>query len=768
MEFLDSYFEDEVREGFPVSSLMKRAWAAQLQLFDEIRNVCEKHGITYFAEWGTLLGAVRHGGMIPWDDDLDICMKRKDFQRFLSVVKELPEGCWIQDFRVSEDHDDLIAKIVNTRSNFLNEKQLEIYHGFPYHCGIDIFVYDFFPADQKEKEEYISLLQDIVKIVRLLSCREETREQISDEKLEQCLRRLEDLCGITFDRKHSLTQQIYELLETRIAPLYSEQESDELTNIPKFGINPEYRMPKSCFEESFEIPFEMTKIRVPAGYDHLLDHCKYGNYMNPVRADGMHDYPFYKELNEYVLKNSETALLEYVFQKEDLEAHPRCEEKSLKQRAGEYAGLFAETGQSIRQFLLENDYDTVKQLMADCQNLAIQIGTEIENAYGRLTIIEVLEEYCEFLYRIYEKLEKEGKLSATEEIILAWQGYDDKMQSAFREFMQRQEIVFIPYKSDYWHTMQPLWKQAGEEENDVTVIPAPYYYRDCYGGVKRDTMQYEVKNYPENVVLTNYLEYDFKKHQPDVIVIQCPYDEYNYGITMHPFFYAKNLRQYTRKLVYVPALIVDETYGIDEHMREMLRPYCNTPGVFFADEVIVPSDTMKQAYVDILTEFAGEETNSIWQEKITVREEVKDAVPDGQNTQPELPEEWTKKFQKPDGSAKKIVLYTTSVSALYCYGEEALRRIQNVLDEYKEKQEETVLWWFPDRNVRQIMRKRNPAIWRKYCDILQNYKEAAWGILDDSGDAARAVAVCDAAVGDGGVLLHQCRNAGKEITLQKY
>ena len=60
MEFLDSYFEDEVREGFYVPSLMKRAWAAQMELLEVVQNICDKHQIPLYAEWGTLLGAVRH------------------------------------------------------------------------------------------------------------------------------------------------------------------------------------------------------------------------------------------------------------------------------------------------------------------------------------------------------------------------------------------------------------------------------------------------------------------------------------------------------------------------------------------------------------------------------------------------------------------------------------------------------------------------------------------------------------------------------------
>ena len=66
--------------------MMKRAWAAQLEVLQRIDEVCGKYNIEYFANWGTLLGAIRHKGYIPWDDDLDIGMKRMDYERFLKIA----------------------------------------------------------------------------------------------------------------------------------------------------------------------------------------------------------------------------------------------------------------------------------------------------------------------------------------------------------------------------------------------------------------------------------------------------------------------------------------------------------------------------------------------------------------------------------------------------------------------------------------------------------------------------------------------------------
>ena len=105
MEFPVSFFKDEVRLGFYIPTAVKQAWAANLAVLFEIDSICEKHGITYFADWGSVLGAVRHGGYVPWDDDLDICMKRDDYVRFRAVARdELPQGFVIHDFETKENH----------------------------------------------------------------------------------------------------------------------------------------------------------------------------------------------------------------------------------------------------------------------------------------------------------------------------------------------------------------------------------------------------------------------------------------------------------------------------------------------------------------------------------------------------------------------------------------------------------------------------------------------------------------------------------------
>ena len=143
IEFSSSFFEDEVREGFFITSMMKRYWACQLKVLSQIAGICERHGLKWFADYRTLLGVVRHKGFIPWDDDLDICMLRDDWEKFFKLAKdELPAEYVVMTLDEQPEYKEITGRVVNSHAIDYSPQHLEEFYGCPYSVGVDIFPLD--------------------------------------------------------------------------------------------------------------------------------------------------------------------------------------------------------------------------------------------------------------------------------------------------------------------------------------------------------------------------------------------------------------------------------------------------------------------------------------------------------------------------------------------------------------------------------------------------------------------------------------------------
>ena len=88
MEFRDGLINmhEEVIDGHLVTTETKKLWAVEMDIAQKLLDVCKKHNLPIWAEAGTLLGAVRHKGFIPWDDDMDFCMMRKDYEKLMEIA----------------------------------------------------------------------------------------------------------------------------------------------------------------------------------------------------------------------------------------------------------------------------------------------------------------------------------------------------------------------------------------------------------------------------------------------------------------------------------------------------------------------------------------------------------------------------------------------------------------------------------------------------------------------------------------------------------
>ena len=149
-----------------IQEQIHRVWAFEQEILDVIDQVCARYQLRYSLAYGTLIGAVRHGGFIPWDDDIDIVMPREDYEKLLTVWNDAaPKGYILQNIRTDPDCTNNFTKIRKDHTTFLQD-DAERTKG--YHKGIFV---DIFPGDRVAPGKVSGTLQYIACAVNLLYTR---------------------------------------------------------------------------------------------------------------------------------------------------------------------------------------------------------------------------------------------------------------------------------------------------------------------------------------------------------------------------------------------------------------------------------------------------------------------------------------------------------------------------------------------------------------------------------------------------------------------
>lgn len=414
----------------------------------------------------------------------------------------------------------------------------------------------------------------------------------------------------------------------------------------------------------------------------------------------------------------------------------------------------------------------ISETLVQCQESAIMLGTAIET-YGEKysPLVQILEDYCENLYQINEGLfDKNLRHKITKRI----QKQLTNLQNSIKYDLpdDKKEVVFLPYKASMWDSLESVWKAADAAPDcDAYVIPIPYFDKNPDGSFKEE--HYEGNLYPKDVSITRYDEYDLEARHPDVIYIHNPYDECNHVTSVHPYFYSKNLKHFTDKLVYIPYFILEEIEPENQAAIEGIKHFCFLPGTIYADRVVVQSENMRQIYINEYLKAAqemglsGEHVDKKFLEKkfLGTGSPKIDKVLNTKKEDLEIPEEWLKIIEKPDGSWKKVVFYNTSVSAMLQHSEQMLRKMESVFVTFKENKDEVALLWRPHPLIQATIESMRPQLWEEYQKIKDKYIEEGWGIYDDSADLDRAVVISDVYYGSESSVVKICQTVGMPVMI---
>ena len=259
----------------------------QLEMLMEFVRLCKENNIRYSIYAGTLLGAVRHKGYIPWDDDIDIAMLREDYEKFKKVAHKLnPDLCSFQDHDTDPEYRWGYGKLRRVNTTFIRtcSEHLKSKTG----VFIDIFPFDDIPKStlaQTLHHFYCFLLRKVLysEVGRL-----SPYENIFTRAIYSCLSKID--VDIIFKQINFLASKSKNSSPNRVRIL-----TFPPTRAIKKDLKPEdrYGVPKEWFLDLSEYEFEGLTLWGTKEYDSILK-CMYGNYMNPPEIEECEGHAAYR------------------------------------------------------------------------------------------------------------------------------------------------------------------------------------------------------------------------------------------------------------------------------------------------------------------------------------------------------------------------------------------------------------------------------------------------------------------------------------------
>ena len=267
LDYGKDFLKEEVRCDYTIDSEMKRIWAVELDLVNELKRVCDKYGIQYFADGGTLLGAIRHKGFIPWDNDIDLCMFRDQYEKLCEVApREFKHPYFFQTEYT--DPTSLRGHAQLRNSETTGAIRIELNKTARLNQGIFI---DIFPLD------------NVPKLSSPLQTWQGTKMRILRGTLSQKMGTAEAnsfAAKVLRFASHFVTRDFLFRCINKNYVRYNSPDNPYIVCLASYYKVQKETFPKEAFGEPVRVPFEDGMFPVPQDTDLILTTI-YGDYMTP-------------------------------------------------------------------------------------------------------------------------------------------------------------------------------------------------------------------------------------------------------------------------------------------------------------------------------------------------------------------------------------------------------------------------------------------------------------------------------------------------------
>ena len=279
------------------------------------------------------------------------------------------------------------------------------------------------------------------------------------------------------------------------------------------------------------------------------------------------------------------------------------------------------------------------------------------------------------------------------------------------DLQAQKRIVFFPYKASMWDSLESIWKESVQDARcECLVVPIPYCKKEngaleaCYEGM----------DFPEDVPIVDYREYNLAEDRPDVAYVHNPYDEYNSVTSVFPEYYSYNLKKYVDKLVYVPYYVTSG--GVSEQQKQL-------PIYEHMDYMIAQSELFREGFASYP-----------YYEKVVALGSPKfDRIIHA-----------TKGEKK---GSEKTVMLNTSIACFLKDEKAMLNKLRAVFEAFRQVNGVSLIWR-PHPLIEATINSMRPQLRQEYLDLVNYFETNQIGVLDRTPDITDTVAAADAYIGE--------------------